>query len=179
MDDLKHILKEMNLDELEYSDYTDQNTEVNTLNTKTEFEQYLTASEVLTEFGFEGNVDAYLGINYFKHHLGTPGFRNKCLVLENFKQLDYAFSHPFTFNYSEKRLYALASLYKALSIEQQEIPAFLTFMQIDSEARKRRYGYSNEEMEEKYPLTAQKLQMMERIHNTKKNAKNKSGGVSL
>ena len=135
---------------------------------------------ILKEFGYDGS-DEELAKKFFEIH--STELRKKCLVLESIRCFDAIEQLKINiFHFSAQNIYARAKLYNELKEQNDSKLDKITlsgFIQDSIVRIENEFGISSEELRKKYPLTKQKLQLMERIHNAKKNAQSKSGGVSL
>lgn len=140
---------------------------------------YINTKMVLKEFGYNNEQLIAKKILY----LAKKNLREKCLILENFRILNFIINdNVSTFKYSPEMIYAKICYYNDLkkqSIEKIDNKALTPLFHESGINFEKKYGVSEGEILKKYPLTKQKLQLMERIHNAKRNAQNKSGGVSL
>lgn len=140
---------------------------------------YIKTKEVLSEFGFTN--EEVIANNF--DCIWSSNLRMKCLIFENFHILnEVLLSSKQCFSHSVDVLYARSSYYNYLvkqndkKIEGISLPGFINsaFDRLES-----KFNITDTEMIELFPLTRQKKEMMEKIHNVKQKARNKSGGVSL
>lgn len=137
-----------------------------------DMDNFLEVKKQLIDFGLDPlEAENYLSRNFSKIRPGN--FREKCLIAENFKHFDYFLDHPFLFGIQYQRLFALEKFYHTLPEETRQTKSFVTFTS-HPEKSKYLYGCTQEQMMERYPLTKERLQLMERIHHAKKGEKNKS-----
>ena len=136
-------------------------------------EQYAHIKTLLIEFGYnqEMDIDAYI----FRNHgmFISPMLKEKMLLLECYNDMDYCIAHPHVFAIAAHKLYSFSNYYKNDMFQDNKC-SFVTFVT---------HSEYHQKALEKYPITKEeldkKIKLCERVHNAKKNAKNKSGGVSL
>ncbi len=168
----KNIKESINKSDYLLEKWYDNTYNIASLQHSAQFDEFINMQEVLIEFGMDAKeVEEYLSKNFKK--IEPAYFYQKCLVSENFKHLEYYLMHPALFRNNYSRLFALEKFYSTLSDEQQQKTSFISFT-AEMGKSKQLYGYTYEEMLAMYPLTDQKLQNMERIHQVKKAAREKA-----
>lgn len=138
-------------------------------------EKFLARKEIFLEFGYDAQeIDVFLAKNIERITPNTKLLTEKLLIMENFYYLEKALMGKDIFRYSNNLLYAAFCLKKKIQISENKSPAVASII-----SRPELFGYTTEKLIEDYPLTEDKMKLMEKIHNVKKKAKTKSGGVSL
>lgn len=120
-------------------------------------DKYLFLKETFLDFyDSESLVDVYLGKNFKR--LSKSKLKEKLLVCENFKALNQVLSMPDILEYSPESLYAACS-YRKDSLEQ---------LDADHSVRSILKKEGLDQLRNEYPLTEEKLKLMQRIHDVKK-----------
>lgn len=189
MDELKQIMNESNIKIIDMdsiidfppyqgvalSKHTEGQELLNNEAMEQQLEKFLAQKEVFLEFGFDSQqIEVFLAKKSGRVTSDPKSLKERLLILENFNCLNKALRTIELYEYSNNYLYAACCLKKERERNNETSYGIVTFLTTPGIV-----GYTKELLLEKYPLTEEKMKLMEKIHNVKKAAKSKSGGVSL
>ena len=138
-----------------------------------QFETFLAKKDVFLEFELDVEQTELFIARHLVEIPSPKALKQKLLILENFHYLGRALTTVDLYRYSNSFLYAALCISKERK-QNQEIPnGILTILNTP-----RVIGYTKELLLEKYPLTEEKMKLMEKIHDVKKAARHKSGRIS-